>query len=81
MSESIGMFGQQIPSGGKGDVKGKGREVTDSEGEDDERPVPQAPRRKGKGQDWATIQFELLVQLRDLLIVSEKRGWNLFATR
>lgn len=81
MSESTGLFGRQAPDGGKGDVKGKGREVSDSEAEEDERLVPNVSSRKGKGKDWATTQFELLVQLRDLLIVSEKRGWNLFATR
>jgi hypothetical protein len=58
--------------------QGKGKE-REEEGSDDEDETPRGGR--GKVMDWGTDLFEAMVQLRDVLIFSEKRGWNLFMTR
>lgn len=63
---------------GAGGGKGKG-EAAQSDSEDDEGDILR--RRKSKVPDWGSLCFELMVQLRDVLRVSELRGWNLFMSR
>lgn len=68
------------PPGGKG--KGKAH-VSDSDDELVTEPARQArqTRRANRGPDWGEATFELMAQLRDVLSVSDKKGWNLFANR
>lgn len=73
------LFGPPPPQ-----AKGKSRAVesdSDDDGVDEGLRRARQAGRVDTGMDWAEKTFELMGQLRDVLAVSDKKGWNLFSNR
>lgn len=68
------------PAQGKGKTKAFDSD-SDDEIVDEMAHRARQQRRADRGPDWTENTFELMAQLRDVLAVSNKKGWNLFSNR